>query len=146
MLYNQQYHYWVDQDPDAEPVEYERHESIADAVFAIMEELYDSQNSINATDLRKNFAYLCRKLNLPTSLLEDPNGLCVIHRKEKYPDTSSHLRAALRQHTSVLKEQLCGNEPIDKMKLEYAVRNICWEACDSMPYGQQINVTKHAGV
>lgn len=58
-------------------------EEIADLVFTVIEHLYNSENAINENSLRNNFQQLCYKLGIETDLLEDPNGLCVVHYKHK---------------------------------------------------------------
>jgi len=143
MYYNDQYDYWVDYDYDEEPlVPRMKHESVADAVFTLMEELYDSAKAIQPETIRQTFAYLCDQLNLKDDLLHDENGLCVIHQKEKQPDTASKVRRDLAEHAVVLKEELTSEEPMNKERVENALKKICWEVGTPMFYGQKINVQR----
>lgn len=49
----------------------------AEAVFAIMEQLYNSGNAINEKAIKSNFAYLCDQLYISKDLLQEP--ICVAH-------------------------------------------------------------------
>lgn len=147
MMYNHQYQYWSEQDPNEEPeVKSARHECVGDAVFAIMEQLYDSGNAIDKESLRQHFSYLCDELNISKGLLKDPDGLCVIHHKEKQPDTANEVRSSLRRHTKALKEELCSeHRPVDINRLSDAVKSICWESGDMMSRGEEIKVCRSNG-
>src|SRR5690242_21251575 len=126
MYYNDQYDYWVDYDYDEEPlVPRMKHESVADAVFTLMEELYDSAKAIQPETIRQTFAYLCDQLNLKDDLLHDENGLCVIHQKEKQPDTASKVRRDLAEHAVVLKEELTSRSEEHTSELQSHVNLVC---------------------
>lgn len=59
------------------------HDCPADAIFAIMEHLYDSYNEINAEAIKGHFAYLCEALHISKALLREE--LCVMHYKDSLP-------------------------------------------------------------
>ncbi len=71
-----------------EEIESDNHECIADAVFSLMEHLYDSGNAINPEDIKKHFSYLCDKLYIDKNLLREP--LCVIHYKDRIISINKH--------------------------------------------------------
>lgn len=58
------------------------HESPADAIYDIMEQLYNSANSIDVTKLQRDFSYLCERYGLSKELIEHKDGICVVHWRE----------------------------------------------------------------
>lgn len=75
-------YYEYDLDPIDPIVPIMPHADEGDAILAIMEQLYDSANSIDESVIRGSFAYLCEKLGVSKDLLKEPEGLCVVHWKE----------------------------------------------------------------
>jgi len=55
--------------------------SIANDIYEILEELYDSANAISEERINRCAESLCQSLNIDPELIE--NGLCVRHWKDR---------------------------------------------------------------
>ncbi len=105
------------------------HNNAGDAVFSIMERLYDGAATVDEEGLRQDFAYLCDKFDVDDQLLEDPHGLCVEHYSarrsiQQYHDSKMNI---IRKNLEVLVDQLSGASPVDADEVQNALDIICSE-------------------
>lgn len=78
--YNQEFYKWDEIDFDSEPaVPRAKHKTPGEALYSLMEQLYDSKYTIDVEYMRRTLAYLCDQLDCSDELLQDPKGLCVKH-------------------------------------------------------------------
>jgi hypothetical protein len=54
-----------------------------DAVYALLEELYNSRNDINKNRITEAMAYLCVRNGIDPAILAHEDSLCVVHWRKK---------------------------------------------------------------
>ncbi len=75
--------YWLGLDYEAseKPKQIEEYKHPADAVFSLMEELYNTENAINPERIKQAFEFLCNEYCMDKDMLD--LGLSVVHWKSK---------------------------------------------------------------
>lgn len=63
------------------------HDNISDAVWFLMEQLYDTKHAIDPNGIKDTFRYLCAELMIDDDVLDE--NLCVVHESRIKKDKGS---------------------------------------------------------
>ena len=121
------------------------HKNAGDALYSLMEQLYNSKVEIDVDVIKSDFIYLCEKLGVKNEFIENSKDLCVVHKSiaNKLKTEYHEKMKVIKDNATELKRQLCGDsDEVDIVKTTSALREICIRAETPMYWGQRVNIAR----
>ena len=135
-----EFYKWLHEDEE------NRFKNPADAVYALIEELFEGQhfNEATATQALK---YLAKLHNVDTSDVDfnSPTVVCWSEKNRIAKDRDSKisdLKKFIARHVQSIKEQIYGTEEVDASALDMAICNLAWAADQSNDHVRKINIKR----